>query len=208
MPKTAPFDKYSDEYESWFERNQDLYGAELKAIQQLFPSGEITGLEVGVGSGKFAVPLGIQNGIEPSENMLCKARKLGINVVNGVAEDLPFPNNSFDLVLMVTTLCFLDDANRSLEEVYRVLKAKGLFIVGFIDKESPLGKEYQAKKDSSKFYKDASFFSSNEVLKCLEHSGFNVEKVRQTLIEGEEVSTILSGYGRGAFVVIRAAKLG
>ncbi len=36
------------------------------------------------------------------------ARKRGIKVVEGMTEDLPFEDESFNFVLMVTTICFLD----------------------------------------------------------------------------------------------------
>jgi hypothetical protein len=90
MPKTEPFDQYSDRYDAWFEKNSAVYRAELEAIRRMLPPRESKGLEVGVGSGKFAVPLGISIGVEPSEQMARKAERLNIQVVRGVAEDLPF----------------------------------------------------------------------------------------------------------------------
>ena len=74
MPKTESFEKYSDAYDEWFKKNFDLYEAELEAIRQLIPPPGSEGMEVGVGSGKFAAPLGIKIGVEPSEKMAIKAR--------------------------------------------------------------------------------------------------------------------------------------
>ncbi len=206
MPRTAPFEKYSDEYDEWFEKHRDLYEAELEAIRQLLPPPGAEGLEVGVGSGKFAAPLGIKIGVEPSEKMAIKARKQGINVYPGVAEKLPFPDGRFDFVLMVTTICFVDDIVKSFREAFRVLKPNGCIIVGFVDKESELGKQYQNKREKSKFYKEATFFSTQEVLKYLKEAGFRIEKIRQTLIPGQSPKTILDGFGKGAFVVIKGVK--
>lgn len=203
MPKTEPFDKYSDEYDLWFEKNVELYEAELEAIRQLIPPHGSEGLEVGVGSGKFALPLGIKIGVEPSENMAARARMQGVEVYPGVAEKLPFSDNKFDFILMVTTICFVDDVLKSFREAYRVLKPSGYIIVGFIDKESELGKKYDADKEQSKFYKDAVFFSAQEVETYLKRAGFEIEKIRQTLIPGELTETILDGFGKGAFVVIK-----
>jgi len=62
------------------------------------------GLEVGVGSGKFAVPLDIKIGVEPSDNIALKAERRGIRVFQQVTEELPFPDSKSDLVLMVTTI--------------------------------------------------------------------------------------------------------
>ena len=206
MPKTEPFEKHSDAYDEWFKKNIDLYEAELEAIRQLIPPPGAEGMEVGVGSGKFAAPLGIKIGVEPSEKMAIKARTQGINVYPGVAEKLPFSDGRFDFVLMVTTICFVDNVIKSFKEVFRVLKPGGCIIIGFVDKESELGRQYADKKEKSKFYKVASFLSTQEVLKYLKKAGFGIVKIRQTLISGELPKTILDDFGRGAFVVIKGVK--
>lgn len=205
MPKIESFEKHSDAYDQWFEKNHTLYEAELEVIRQLIPPGT-EGVEVGVGSGRFAAPLGIKIGVEPSEKMALKARKQGIEVYPGVAENLPFPDNSFDFVLMVTTICFVDDIANSFAEAFRVLKPKATIIVGFIDKESTMGKHYEAKRHDSKFYKNANFFSTQEVIKHLNSAGFQESEIKQTLLPGAAPETILDGFGKGAFVAIKATK--
>ena len=88
MTKTKPFDKYASQYDDWFERNKLAFESELQAIRGQLPKSN-NGIEIGVGSGQFAVPLGIKIGIDPSKNMREIAQKRGINVINGVAEDKP-----------------------------------------------------------------------------------------------------------------------
>ncbi len=117
----------------------------------MMPSPEARGLEVGVGSGKFAVPLGIKIGVEPAEKMAVKAEKQGIRVFRDVAEELPFSDSEFDFVLMVTTICFVEDILKSFREAFRVLKPRGCIIVGFVDKESELGKQNLDRRDTSFF---------------------------------------------------------
>jgi len=206
MPKTEPFEKQSDRYDAWFEKNRDVYHAEIEAIRQLIPFPEAKGLEVGVGSGKFAVPLGIKIGVEPAEKMAVKAEKLGIRVFRDVAEELPFPDSEFDFVLMVTTICFVEDILQSFREAFRVLKPRGCIIVGFVDKESELGRQYFDKRDTSAFYKEAIFFSSREVCEYLNNAGFGDLTFRQTLIPGETQGMIRDGFGKGAFVAVKGVK--
>ena len=206
MPKVDAFEKHSDAYDDWFEKNREAYEAELKAVQQLLPVGDVQGMEIGVGSGKFAVPLGIKIGVEPSKQMAVKAKQLGIEVHSGVAEELPFPADQFDFVLMVTTICFVDDIVQSFREALRVLIPGGCILVGFVDMESELGQKYLQNRHKSKFYQQATFFSTREVLDHLETAGFGATEVKQTLISGDTEKTVLDGFGEGAFVVIKAIK--
>ena len=90
---------------------------------------------MGVGAEKFAAPLGIKIGVEPSEKMALKARMQGIHVFPAVAEALPFASGRFDFIPMVTTICFVDDVLKSFREAFRALKPGGCFIVGFVDKK-------------------------------------------------------------------------
>jgi len=205
MAKTEPFDTYSDAYDDWFERHDAEYALELEAIRELQPTGQ--GLEIGVGTGKFARPLGIQHGLDPSETMIRKAREVGIEVVEGVAEKLPYRDASFDYALMVTTICFVDDLKKSFEEACRVLRPGGSILVGFIDKESTLGQQYLTKRDKSRFYAVAEFYSAREVLELLTKTGFGKFQIRQTLLANEGEQNIIEGYGQGSFVAIQAIKL-
>lgn len=206
MARTTAFESYSDAYDEWFEKNSKAYAAELKAIKKFVPEEGLRGVEIGVGSGKFAEPLKIGIGVEPSTKMAEKADQLGIEVLNGVAEDLPLADDDFDFALMVTTICFVDDPLRAFAEIRRVLKADGFAVVAFVDKESELGRQYQANRHKSRFYGEATFYSTQEVLKLLNSSGFECCETVQTLIPGADELSVLEGYGRGAFVVIKASR--
>ncbi|MBN2111347.1 MAG: methyltransferase domain-containing protein [Methanosarcinaceae archaeon] len=167
-------------------------------------------LEIGVGSGKFAVPLGIQYGVDPSPRMIHIALRRGIQAVYGVAEKLPFRDSCFDLVLMVTTICFLDDAISAFREIYRILSPGGSFITGFIDKNTPLGRVYQEKKMHNVFYQLATFYSVEEVVSLLKDTGFEDFHFNQTILSDlsdiKDPEPVMRGYGKGAFVVIRTIK--
>lgn len=206
MAKIEAFERHSGAYDDWFRRNAEAYAAELALMRRLLPPAGGLWLEVGVGSGKFAVPLGISIGVEPSAAMAAKARQRCIRVIAGVAEHLPLADARFDLVLMVTTICFVDDVAASFAETLRVLKPGGLFILGFVDKESELGRTYEANREQSRFYREATFFSARQVAGHMEAAGFRIEQAGQTLIAGEPEGRLLEGYGRGAFVGLRGVR--
>jgi len=209
MPRIEPFEKYSGKYEDWFKRNKFAYESEIQAIKELLPRGK-KGIEIGVGSGKFAVPLGIKIGVDPSPRMREIAQQKGIKVIDAVAEELPFENSQFELALMVTTICFVDNLNLAFREAYRILKSGGYLIIGFVDKDSLLGKLYQQNKKKNVFYKIATFYSVKEVVYNLNKVGFKEFNFKQTifrnLTEIKSAEPIKEGYGEGSFVVIRARK--
>jgi SAM-dependent methyltransferase len=209
MPGVDSFSENVERYEAWFMENPLAYVSELHAVQALLPKG--SGLEIGVGTGRFAAPLGIGKGIEPSRPMAELARKKGIEVAAGVAEHLPYADGEFEFCLMVTTVCFLDDIAMAFSEAHRVLKPSGAFLIGFVDRESPLGREYLARKDKSPFYKDATFYSVAEITASMAQAGFKDLAFRQTLFrrldELEEAEPVKEGHGEGSFVVVRGRKV-
>jgi len=102
MAKVEPFERFTQRYEEWFEKHRLAYLSELRAVDMLLPENRERCVEIGVGTGRFAVPLGIKYGVEPSKKMAEIARKRGITVYEGVAENLPFEDESFDCVLLST----------------------------------------------------------------------------------------------------------
>lgn len=93
-------------------------------------------LEIGAGGGMnlpFYDPTRVEHvlGVDPSEPLLEDARRAAAHVtpavtlVRGTAESLPAEDDSIDTVLVTYTLCSVDDLDRALAEVRRVLKPDG-----------------------------------------------------------------------------------
>lgn len=209
VPAIEPFEENCTEYDRWFDENRFIYLSELEALRHFIRGGK-KGVEIGVGTGRFATPLGIGVGIDPSWRMGEVSRERGVSFIGGVAESLPFRGEEFDFVLMMVTICFVDDVKRAFDEVYRVLNVNGSLIVGFIDKYSFLGRTYLHKKEKSKFYKYARFYSVDEVMAVLRYAGFHNFKMIQTIFGGlEDITAVQSfrdGHGDGSFVVLQALK--
>ena len=204
---SSTFDKYYKRYDAWYERNKFAYLSEVEALKEVLPK-KGKGLEIGVGTGRFAKPLGIRHGIDPSRKMLEIAKKRGVKVHLGNGEKLYFKNSSFDYVAIIITLCFVKDPLKVLDEARRVLKKNGKIIIAIIDKESFLGKFYQRKK--SVFYKQANFFGVREIVGLLKTIGFNRISYYQTIYKlPDKIRSIQrpkEGFGKGGFIVIGAYK--
>ena len=203
------FDISAREYDTWYEENRSAYLSELLAVKTACLN---TGraLEIGVGTGRFAAPLGVKWGIDPARGMLKIARKRGCRVIQGAGELLPFRDLVFQCVLIITTICFVTDPQETVNEAWRVLERDGSLVMGLIDKESFLGKKYNSHKEESKFYHSARFFSVPEALGLLSRGGWMNIAISQTLFDLPELMTEVQaprkGYGEGAFVVVVAVK--
>jgi SAM-dependent methyltransferase len=205
------FAEASQEYDAWFDRHQPVYKSELRALKRFISPGGL-GLEIGVGTGRFALPLGIALGVEPAEAMAVLAQRRGIKVFRAVAEALPFRADSFDLAALVTVLCFLPDPYLALAEATRVLKPGGQILLAMIDGDSPLGRSYEAHKQESKFYRQAQFYGVRLVVAWLKKLAFEQLEICQTIFrDSHDITTlepVKEGHGEGGFAVISARKPG
>lgn len=202
-----PFDIYTAEYENWFKENNNFFQSELLTLKRVVPVDK-NGIEIGIGSGIFAEKLDIKFGIDPSENMLKLARQRNLNADYGTAENLPYPDNSFDFAAFITSICFINNPLKALQEAYRVIKQNGDLIIAFIDKDSTLGQILTAEKNDSKFYRTANFYSVKEIISLIESCNFVVNEIYQALtdLKKNEIEQPMKGFGKGSFVVIKGNK--
>lgn len=206
MPDSV-FDLYTKKYDNWFNENRHAYLTELLALQKELTNGK-RGIEIGIGTARFAQALSISFGIDISYPMVKVAKSRGCEVAVADAERLPFGTNAFDYALLMVTLCFVKHPKRVIREARRIITENGKLIVGIIDKMSFLGRLYKGKK--SMFYEAAHFYSTEEVIDMLRSNRLRNIKVIQTLFEkpGEmrTVNEVREGYGQGAFVIISGVK--
>ncbi|NWF78384.1 MAG: class I SAM-dependent methyltransferase [Chloroflexi bacterium] len=207
------FDDLAMEYDAWFDRDGSLiFFTEVRAFRTLLPSLPKPWLEIGVGSGRFAQALGIETGVDPSIRLIDMARQRGINAFLGRGEDGLFDEESFGTVFLIVTLCFLDSPLKVLKQANRILVPGGKIVLGLVLKESPWGRFYQRKKaEGHRFYRYATFYRYDEVVRLLTKAGFLTEKVVSTLFQrpGEvhQAEEPREGYFPDAgFTIIVAAK--
>jgi ubiquinone/menaquinone biosynthesis C-methylase UbiE len=134
----------------------------------------------------------------------------GLNVCQAAGERLPFSGKQFDYALLVTVICFVSDVMILLREIHRVLAPGSLLINAFIDRNSALGRVYESQKNTNKFYRQARFYSADQVASCTRQAGFSDLVFSQTILGLPAVSPdfgrVQDGYGEGAFVVLSARK--
>jgi SAM-dependent methyltransferase len=201
------FGKHSHRYDAWYSNNKFAYLSELEAVKKFLPkTGK--GLEIGVGTGRFAGPLGIKWGIDPSKKVMEIARERGVNARKSFGEKLPFKNNAFDYAVSVVTLSFVRSPAMVIREAARVLKRNGKIIIGIVPRESFLGKNYLKKRGV--FYKTANLLTPEEVKGFLKTFGFRGVSFCQTIFvlpsKMRSVHKVSEGFSRGGFVVISARK--
>lgn len=201
------FNEYYKKYDAWYDKHRCAFLSELKAIKKVMPD-QGQGLEIGVGTGRFAEALKIANGIDPSEAMVTIARQRGVDAIVGQGENLPYNADSFDYVLIVIALCFVQDPQEVLRQAHKVLKKNGRVIIAIVDKDSFLGKLYAEKQ--SMFYENAHFFSIPELTNLLENTDFSDVHYYQTIScmpeNMKDVEEPKKGFGRAGFVVAMANK--
>lgn len=108
-------------------------------------------LDIGCGIGVFEEMMPGLNivGLDNSEAMLEEARKRSDKkFVLGDAQDLDFTNQSFDAMFMVTTLEFVENYKKAVEEAARVLVSKGKLVVMMLNPESEYFKSHVSKENS------------------------------------------------------------
>lgn len=120
---------------------------ETELIDELM--GDVRGLDIldlGCGDGALMADLYRKGanvtGIDPDDAMLAAARRradtsgLDFRLLPATAEALPFADCSFDRVVAITVLCFIDRPNAAIAEMARVLRPDGQIILGELGKRN------------------------------------------------------------------------
>lgn len=180
-------------YQAW--RASDLGritdGIEEELILELI--GPLQGnrvLDVGCGDGVLSVELSRQGAhvtaLDADSRMLDAARDradsahANITFIEGNARSLPFADNSFDVVVAVTVLCFVADAESAVREMVRVLRPGGRLVMGELGRHSI----WAAKRRlsgwlGSRTWRGAIFRSAGELKRIVTSA-----KLRVTAVQG------------------------
>lgn len=119
---------------------------------------QATILDIGCGNGKYMNYRSDINmiGIDISANLVDICKKKGFNVIKANMNEIPFDDNSFDGIICVAAYHHLNndiDRQKTLNEIYRVLKNNGIAFI-----------EVWAKEQSDKSNKNSLNFTNKSNL--------------------------------------------
>jgi SAM-dependent methyltransferase len=124
----------------WFVGRRAILETFLKGIVDKFrtPQSAVRILDVGCGTGanlEMLSQFGTAEGVDVSDDALEFCRKKGLKVNKGLAEKLPYPDESFDITTALDVVEHLDDDIAGLTEMHRVTKQGGhalIFVPAFM----------------------------------------------------------------------------
>ncbi len=198
------FDKMAETYEGWFQKNNLIFKSELDAIKDI--ASDLSGdkIEIGVGTGNFAIALGIADGVEPSLEMGKIATSKGINVITNSAEEFTI-DKQYDVAFMITVDCFLTDICKAFLNIKKAIKSDGHLIMAFLNIDSTFGKKWYSEKKNHPAYIDAKFNMYTKISNQLKECGYEIVDTRQTIFKFEnEYQQHKSGVDDGLFCVLKA----
>lgn len=142
-------------------------------IEHIGPVRGLRVLDVGCGDGVLATKLAAAGadvtGLDATPAMLAaageRAAKAGVSLtlLSGDAEHLPFETDSFDIIVSVATLCFIEDAATPLREMARCLRPGGRLVLGELGKWNAWAAQRRIKGWlGSGLWREARFRSSRE----------------------------------------------
>lgn len=159
--------------------------------------GKIKGLkilDVGCGAGritKFLRDEGAEvSAADISEEMLKIIEKkiTGVKTYQAGIDKLPFEDNTFDIVTAAFVIVHLETLEKSFEEVYRVLKPGGFFIVTNVNQRKP---PRLKTKEGEKIIIKSQYHRPDHVIEALRDCFFAIEKDEFVYADGALINQIV-----------------
>jgi ubiquinone/menaquinone biosynthesis C-methylase UbiE len=180
MNSTFDFGEIAREYDDWYntEAGQKIDEIEkrtfLKYLEKISTRHIV---EIGAGTGHwtsfFAEKGYCVTAMDVSDKMIEVALSKDIPdsvFFRGDAINLPFPDNSVDAVVAVTSIEFVPDRNKAIEEIKRILKPDGYFVIGTLN----LKGSFSAVRKNSPVFAGANFYTYRSLVEDLMKIGFPV----------------------------------
>lgn len=193
MSPEEGYDLHAKDYD---QRRDYLNSFEKDELKRLI--GDVKGkkvLDVGCGTGRLIGYLQNEGaevtGVDLSEKMVEKVQKKFsfIDVKQADIRELPFENDSFDVVIAAFVIVHLKDLQEAFDEVCRVLKPGGHFIVTNINQR----KAPKIKTDEGEIVIESYYHIPRHVAEAMQESFFEIEEEGFVEENGIWVNHILKG---------------
>lgn len=146
-------------------------------------------LDVGTGDGSYALEAAARGarvvGVDADPAMLRAAKEraasrgLRVELTEGRVEALPFADESFDVVLAVTVLCFVADTTTAFREMARVLRPGGRLVVGELGRHNAWAASRRVRGWlGSRTWRAAHFWTRGELRRHLRGAKLEVATIR------------------------------
>mgnify|MGYP000898907456 CR=1 FL=1 len=160
------FDKIAESYDNFFGASplKEVHTIEQETVEVFLDNilkGKLLDIVCGTGRWtKFFVKNGFKcTGIDISNKMLSVARAKSINAkwVSYEGAELPYDDDSFDVVSAMNVFEHADELYLMLDEIYRVLKPGGYLIASCMNQRSVIG----TNRSDYDMFEHAKFFSKD-----------------------------------------------
>ena len=131
-------------------------GANVKKLLEKSPHGKVTGIDYS----EISVEKSQKINKAEISNKRCK-------ILQGNVMELPFENETFDVITAFETIYFWSDIDQSFSQIYRVLKKGGIFMVC-----NESNGENDKDKKWTEIIKGMKIYTSKEIKYSLEKAGF------------------------------------
>lgn len=221
---TERFEGREDEYDGWFgtPAGSLVLRYEKEIIDELVRpgSGDLV-LDAGCGTGIFTTDILRRGarvaGLDVAASMLERAREklsgFPFFTVRGDMRRLPFPDGTFDAAISVTALEFIEDAQRAIDELFRVARPGGTIVVATLNRLGPWAARRQARTGEH-VLRDAYYRSPDDLRAMAPVAGTVKTAVHFEKDDSPDAAAAKERAGRGAgaetgaFIAVRWVKPG
>jgi len=146
-------------------------------------------LEIGVGSGRNALPLMKEVelqfvGLDLSKEMLTLAHikmsafKRCLSLILGDAEHLPFIDEAFDAIVCMSTMHYFTFQDNMLKRLSRLLKREGTFVYGDLTIHESDDQEFLETLERILSKAHSRYYKPTEIRKLMKACGFHIPKIK------------------------------
>lgn len=146
-------------------------------------------LDAGCGDGIYLVEAArrkaLVSGVDISEEMLAAAGRgagdadVNVDLHLGDIRSFPFPDNSFDVVIAVTVLCFVPDPQPVIDELARVLAPGGRLVIGELGRWNSWAAWRRFRGwMGSPTWRNTTFRSAPQLTRLVRQAGLHPEQIR------------------------------